>query len=427
MTMNYGVTAEGFKRKTKDRLIKEIEEDFERGIKKSVDWNVRSPMGQLSKLSALKISELWEVAEECYHSLFPDSSEGVNLDNSSSLNGVLRKKPTSTRVPVELKVLDGILDSLREDEQIFIPRGSLVLESSEQKIRLILSQDLYFKSSQSEKTIFNVIEPGATPVIANLSWKLISDYKINGKSIKAIIDKENIKNKTGITGRDRESNEEYRKRRLESLYVSGSRTLNAMKDKILSLQMVNRVVIEREPFTIKVSDGPRRLLTAAQIYVDFEDNAENRKTIADTIYRFIPAGLVTQGDKVFGEEIVEEVIPENTTRPIEIRFYKPKNVVIKTNINLTTETQNPDLDNIFRLIQESLQLVKLEIGKPVKYHQIYAAVSKSVTDIVDIEMLIGIDELSQSNIDSIESTTRPYFLYDKGNFSLTVNGVSYEN
>ncbi len=149
--MNYGVTAEGFKRKTKDRLIKEIEEDFERGIKKSVDWNVRSPMGQLSKLSALKISELWEVAEECYHSLFPDSSEGVNLDNSSSLNGVLRKKPTSTRVPVELKVLDGILDSLREDEQIFIPRGSLVLESSEQKLGLYCLKISILKAHNQKK------------------------------------------------------------------------------------------------------------------------------------------------------------------------------------------------------------------------------------------------------------------------------------
>ncbi len=121
--MTFGLTLEGFNRKR----LEDIKADLETGVKSTLgnDQNVEpdSVWGQLIGVFSRPLALLWELAEAVYLSEYPDSANGVALDNVAAIVGLGRQGATFSAVPVTLAGTIGIV----------VPAGSVasVLETGE--------------------------------------------------------------------------------------------------------------------------------------------------------------------------------------------------------------------------------------------------------------------------------------------------------
>lgn len=92
-----GVTSDGFTRKRLPEIIEEIQDDLESQIG-PLNFAPESVITQIVAGAAQPIADAWEQLENVYHSAYPDSAEGVQLDNIVSLVGLTRNAATHTSV-----------------------------------------------------------------------------------------------------------------------------------------------------------------------------------------------------------------------------------------------------------------------------------------------------------------------------------------
>src|SRR6516165_6331127 len=96
--MTTQVTINGFVKQTADEIRAEIEADVLATADGSLDLSPTEPLGQFITILAEREAQLQELAEQLYHMLDRDASEGVSLDNLGLLTGTLRKAARKTTV-----------------------------------------------------------------------------------------------------------------------------------------------------------------------------------------------------------------------------------------------------------------------------------------------------------------------------------------
>ncbi len=115
--MSFGVTTEGFSKKTLDDILSEIRDDERDAISSTLNLLDTSVLGQLNGVFGDKLRELWNLAEAIYRSQYPDSASGEALDQVASITG-------ATRLPATQSVVQ--LDQLNLDDGVTVPAGSIV-------------------------------------------------------------------------------------------------------------------------------------------------------------------------------------------------------------------------------------------------------------------------------------------------------------
>jgi len=88
--MAFGVTDQGFVRKRLADIKTEMENALRTTLGASINLLPESVFAQLVGLQADREADLWELAEDVYNSQYPDSSEGVSLDNIAAISGLTR-------------------------------------------------------------------------------------------------------------------------------------------------------------------------------------------------------------------------------------------------------------------------------------------------------------------------------------------------
>ena len=103
----YGITPKGLNIKRLDTIINEFNDELSEG------WNVNTRLNPKSYLNVQmtsisdKFAELWELGEHLYHSKYPWSAEGINLDNAVQYGGISREGPKATIYPIHTECIDG--------------------------------------------------------------------------------------------------------------------------------------------------------------------------------------------------------------------------------------------------------------------------------------------------------------------------------
>src|SRR5262245_16910771 len=87
---SFGVTPEGFKQKTTQDLLAEVQDAERATFGPGINLLATSVFGQLNGVFVGRLGELWEVAAAIYRSLYPDSASGEALDNVAAITGALR-------------------------------------------------------------------------------------------------------------------------------------------------------------------------------------------------------------------------------------------------------------------------------------------------------------------------------------------------
>ena len=81
MAVEYGVTLNGFVIKTLDVLKQETDEDLKTILGNQINLLPESVLGSLRDKFSERFHELWELLQLIYNSAYPQTAEGVSLDN----------------------------------------------------------------------------------------------------------------------------------------------------------------------------------------------------------------------------------------------------------------------------------------------------------------------------------------------------------
>ena len=102
----YGLTIDGFILKRLPEIKADIDQ-YLRNTLGDVNVNPDSMFGQINGIYAKFHTDLWELAQMVYHSQYPNSAEGIALDNVVSLNGITRLEQTKTAVIAAIQGTEG--------------------------------------------------------------------------------------------------------------------------------------------------------------------------------------------------------------------------------------------------------------------------------------------------------------------------------
>ncbi len=94
----YGLTADGFVKKSLTTLLDETSSGIKNAFGSSVRTDAKSAFGQLNGIISDRLSELWEVAEAITASDDPDASTGAGLDSLVAITGLTREEATKSTV-----------------------------------------------------------------------------------------------------------------------------------------------------------------------------------------------------------------------------------------------------------------------------------------------------------------------------------------
>ena len=103
----YGITLEGFVLKRLPEIKKEMEDDFRAVFGDSINLDARTPEGQLIGIFSERESLIWEKMEQLYYAAYPDTAEGVPLDNSVAITGTKRRPSTYSTLIARIIGVEG--------------------------------------------------------------------------------------------------------------------------------------------------------------------------------------------------------------------------------------------------------------------------------------------------------------------------------
>lgn len=88
MATEYGVTAEGFKRKRLPEILSDIQSRFEDKAGVKMETGSNSVFGMQTSVIAYEFADIWAGMEGTYNAMYPSSGNGVSLTNSASLSAI---------------------------------------------------------------------------------------------------------------------------------------------------------------------------------------------------------------------------------------------------------------------------------------------------------------------------------------------------
>lgn len=96
--MTFGITPNGFKRKTFADVQASMQEYLRAKVSKHLQLTEKTGLGNVLNTAADHLAELWEVAEACYHAGDPDNADEAAFVALALLTGTHRRGATKGRV-----------------------------------------------------------------------------------------------------------------------------------------------------------------------------------------------------------------------------------------------------------------------------------------------------------------------------------------
>jgi len=153
--MAFGLDSTGFTKKKLSDIKSEQEQELSNFFG-PIDTSPESVFGQIIGVMSEREALIWDLAERVYLSFFPQSAEGVNLDNVVDFNGLTRLVSLPSTVQV----------TFWGDNAATVPSGTL-LEQSETGKQLEVSSDVTIS-----KTNAAAIQISLTSVADSTTYKI---------------------------------------------------------------------------------------------------------------------------------------------------------------------------------------------------------------------------------------------------------------
>lgn len=383
----YGLTDSGFNIKRLPTIKEEIEANLRNRINQNIDLRAESLFGQFVGLESELATIFWEVLQDIYLSQYPDYATGNSLDYAVSINGVTRIEATPTSVnaicygakgtiltagreaknsktnDIYRSTTDATISRLNAVEctisvdsvaignytvqvgalsYTYTATGTDTAEDILQGLFNTMNTAPLTRILQDDTLIIQVTSGVVFDVSANLNIDEVGTVVFfeaieYGSKLLPIGNLDEIETPVfgwnrvsnladGTIGNDRESDEALRIRREQSILITATHTLQAIKSKVRQLDNVADVfAMENNKETTDLFGTPRQFIW---VIVEGGEDLE----IATAIYNTVAGGIGTRGNQnitVQDEDGQEYII--NFDRPtyidvdIEIEYVRLEN------------------------------------------------------------------------------------------------------
>ncbi|NEZ48021.1 hypothetical protein FDF74_12655 [Clostridium niameyense] len=366
----FGITAEGFKKKTLDDLRKQFEEDLksEDMFGDNIDFSDQDPLYHFSMPILYIASELWEVAEHAFYSASPKFAEYNNLSNTGKYIGIARKQAVKSIGEV----------TFTGDEGVAIVKGFRIATEDG-----IVFETLEEVTIPKEKTItvrIKAIDPG---IQGNVPGGTINTI------VNPIIGLDSVTNKKEtIKGQDRETDVEFRERYDKSVAQRATNIYDSIRAHVLKVTNVKDAIV-KENDTMDIVDGiPQKSFHT--IVLGGLD-----KEVAKAIFEKKPGGIQAYGTRFLD-------VMDSKGEKHKIGFSRPvaKNIWIKIKITKNTQFPKEGSNTIRDIVKDYID--KFKMGQDVILYKIISNIDKANIDgIEDMDISVSIDgkEYKTNNIE----------------------------
>jgi uncharacterized phage protein gp47/JayE len=299
--MSYGVTPQGFIKKTEDVILSEREAKARELFGADVDLSIYSPIGILNRLEAEREANQWQDLEDEYYDHWIDTAEGVDLDRLIVLRGFNRIDALQSIVTLTFTGTD----------TTSIPSGTVC--QTAQGIQFITTETVAISGTTADAT--------ARAVEAGLNGNVPSDtITIIVTPVAGITA---VNNAAAATqGRDQETDPELRARYKDPASEGGSSAV-AMQNLFRQLDGVVTAIVVENNTDLDVGIMEPHSMRAIIEGGDTDD-------IFGVFLSHKPAGIET-----IGSQVASGTDPAGITR--SFNYDLPTNVNIYTDVDFTID------------------------------------------------------------------------------------------
>ena len=286
--MTYGLTDTGYTPRRESEWLALVREDWEDrldalGLPHDIDWTRKSLEAALTAIVAARLAELDAVPQAIYNARDINNATGINLDTLVILTGVRRLPATYSTVSCTMTGTTGVTVTAGK-----IAEGGGI----DGKARWLLQEDVTFVAGTATGSFraetIGQITAGAgtitTIVTPVTGWTAVT----NGAAASA--------------GRNRETNTEFRQRRLLRLARAGSTSTPAILANVLACDGVTAAIVlendRRSNQTIEGKVLPGGCVNAI-VYPNTLTTAQ-QQTVMEEIYERTAGGVRIYGTDVTG-------------------------------------------------------------------------------------------------------------------------------
>ena len=308
--MAFGITVEGFLRKTLADIKADVEAAQREALGQELNQQADSLLGQLNSVYFNGLAEVWEVMEALYSSLNPDAATGQSLDNVAALTGTLRKDATFSTVLCDVNIDGGYT----------LLAGSVAFVPGNPNARFLLDADLNNPGGVPAlftDVAFTAEEPG--PVVANAGTltggpELVTGWNSCTNPLDATL------------GEEIESDPDLRLRRKREVAGPGGASPDAIRADVSKVEDVVSVSVLENASSVTTPDGiPPH---AFETIVLGGDDTE----VAQAIFDNRAAGIKAHGSTVV-------TLKDSENNDVDIGFTRPtpKDVWLEYDIAVDAE------------------------------------------------------------------------------------------
>lgn len=367
--MSFGVTPQGFVRKTYNDLWEEVSEQAKQpeNFGEDVDLTAYGEIGILLQLHSKALEEVWNTIEDCYYANDLDSAEGVQLDRKVAIGGISRRPAIKSTVPQFIFADDGTL----------VPGGFLMQTPQGVQFENV-EATLAFASGTP--MLFRAVLPGSEGIVlASSITEIVNPVFGIASGVNPTPSSGGLAIET-----DAELRARYRERS-----SSGGSTITAIRDRVLQVPNIGVVFVFENYQNFEVDGRPPHSI---EVVVSGSATDED---IAQAIFESKAGGIEPVGTESFD---VTDENGDTHTMKWSIASAVSVNVKIEVETNSDWVSTNEEV-----LIQKAIQWIGgtytngdtivgyegLGVGRDVKSWEIEATFD-GVTGIDDIRVYVAL-------------------------------------
>jgi len=280
---NFGLTDTGLTLPRQADLLAIIKARYAELTGEDPDWERDEVLGTLLTLSTFQMDQISEITQSVYDAWDENNATGVQLENIGGLfPGISRKVAEPSLVNL---VLGG-------DPGTVIPSGSVV------EFGGVDGRARWATQATVEITVFGEVQVEARNVVTG---PIQAETETDITVIKIITPVAGwafvVALERAVPGSDKETDDQYRKRRRESLQIVGGRSLGAILGNVLALPFItDATVIENTDAIPQTVEGVVLPPHSFSVVVQPDGLTDSQsETLAQTLYNIAPVGIEIVG------------------------------------------------------------------------------------------------------------------------------------
>jgi uncharacterized phage protein gp47/JayE len=387
--VDYGITPKGFRRKSYDEILADMEANARNLFGNDIDLSETSSFGQRLRIMAYALAEKWNEAEKVYNSGYVDTAEGLQLNRVGKYIGI--EKRAASKAGTKLLLSGEIGKQVLAGFKGSTPTG-------------IEFETLSDVTVGGDGTILTTVKAVNAGISGNVAANTIT---VIVNPIAGITSITNPNPATG--GQDEESDAEFRERYSISVAKGGSSTADSIRAKLLDEVPGVRaaIVFENDTSTVDSAGRPPKCIECVVL-------GGNQTNIANAILASKAGGIQAYGT-------TSVVVQDSSGKDKTIGFTYAGQKLIYVNAEITKTPAYPlDGDSLIQLAiikyiggadGSGNVYAGLSMGESVIYNAIIGEIYKIPgvknlvleigTNGIDFDMLdIPVDEIEVTETDA---------------------------